>query len=222
MARKFIVFDWVPEWLKSEILRQIPEDCTVEYLEDLADSLKYELADLHIQLKGVSAKARLEESLDTDEYQDWKERINTRLRVRNVTYGTVLYNLRLLRADIEKETEKRITRLENLVSLEYDKRIEKTEILVKNLMEKQNNQHHKSLKRLKYIENTLKDLKSFKSFVFRSLYHLLLRDGYRIDPESEWIAETLSFVPPCLEKNEDYGTLQTPESRAAEAEIEQD
>jgi hypothetical protein len=221
MARKFIIFDWVPEWLKSEILRQIPEDCTVEHLEDLADSLKYELADLHVQLRGVSAKARLEESLDTDEYQDWKERINTRLRVRNVTYGTVLYNLRLLKNDAEEETEKRIKRLENLVNLEYNKRIEKTENLVRHLLEEQGKQHQRNLKRLKYIEEILKDLKPFRSFVYRSLYHLLLRDGYRTDPESEWIAETLSFVPPCLEKNGSYGNLPTPQTRAVETEIQQ-
>lgn len=191
MAKNFIIFDWVPEFIRQQILELVGEDYTPESLDDLADDLRSEMHDMKLQIKTVEARAKLDNRLESEEYLDWLERINTRLRIKTAIYGAITYNLKKL-----KQEE---------IKLQNHERLEKLENLVRHIMEEQDKRYQRTQKRFESIQGNFDRNEKQKSFIYRCLHHLLLRDGVRTDEESLLLEEWLSFIPSVVEKCPDYG-----------------
>lgn len=208
MSNNFIIFHWVSDYIREEILQLLPENYTKEQLEDIEEDLRYELRDMNLQIKTVKARAELNNNLHSEEYLDWVERINTRLRIKSVIHGAFKYNLRKIQQIESNSIEKRLDSIEG--KLKY---FQERDVYYQRLDEKIENIKKEIDKQLGSFKNKNhnfhKEYQKQRSFILRCLYHLLVKTNndtdYERDYEHMQLENWLSFIPAIMEKDSDFG-----------------
>lgn len=202
MSYKFVIFDTIPDFIKEQIKEIIGDNLTQEYLEDLSDMLSCEIKDMNFQLKLRALQVKRGELEESEDYLEWKERLISRLRIKNSIYGVVVFNLRKLKTSV---LEKRIEDMEILIK-SFLERQDKYYEEIKKKLEGHKNEREKEHRHLKERVQKLHDESHRqRSFILRCLYHLLTIDGIKTDEESLYLAGCLSFIPPVMEKSPEFG-----------------